>query len=300
MELLRFDGKVAIVTGAGRGLGRSHALLLASRGAFVVVNDLPTEDSEKSPAESVVEEIIAAGGIAIANHDDICTDAENIVKSAIDAFGRLDIVVNNAGINKLAKFGPDAVDSFRQHMEVNFMGTVAVTAAAWPHLIKSGAGRVVNTCSPTIGGFEHQTPYVSSKGAIFTFTRTLAIEAMEHGILINAIAPSAVTRMASAVDIPDNVKKLLEIDMTPEMVTPMVVYLSHKKCSITGETLLTQGGLMQRYALSINRGYMNKKTTPEDIQQNLTAILEQSTSKVVDQIGPNGQGSFLRMFDNWS
>ncbi|MCP2292706.1 SDR family NAD(P)-dependent oxidoreductase [Nocardia amikacinitolerans] len=299
--MLRFDGKVAIVTGGGRGLGRSHALLLASRGASVVVNDFGSsaagQGSDTSPADDVVAEIIAAGGKAVASYDSVSTGAEAVVRTAIEAFGRLDIVVNNAGINHMTPFGPEAIESIRQHMEVNFFGTAAVTAAAWPHLIASGAGRVVNTASPTLVGFEQQSAYVASKGAIFSFTRTLAMEALKAGIRVNAIAPTAYTRMAAEAEIPDDLKKMLEKSMTTAMVSPMVAYLAHEDCAITGETLLSQGGAMQRFALTMNSGYTNAEVTPEDVQANLDAILDDAGSKPVGIIGTDNEGSLLDLFD---
>lgn len=299
--MLRFDGKVAIVTGGGRGLGRSHALLLAARGASVVINDFGSsaagQSSDTSPADAVVAEIIAAGGKAVANYDSVTTGAEAIVATAIDTFGQLDILVNNAGINFMTPFGPDAIDGIRQHMEVNFLGTAAVTAAAWPHLVRSGAGRVVNTASPTLVGFEHQSAYVASKGAVFSFTRTLAMEALKVGIRVNAIAPTAYTRMAAEAEIPDELKKTLEATMTTAMVSPTVAYLAHEDCSITGETLLSQGGLMQRFALAMNPGYSNTEVTPEDIQKNLDTILDDSESKPVGIIGSENEGSLLDLFD---
>ncbi|MEV6217327.1 SDR family NAD(P)-dependent oxidoreductase [Nocardia sp. NPDC051833] len=298
--MLRFDGKVAIVTGGGRGLGRSHALLLASRGASVVVNDFGSSaagvGSDSSPADDVVAEIIAANGKAVANYDNVVTGAEAIVQTAIEAFGRLDIVVNNAGINHMTPFGPDAIEGIRKHMEVNFFGTAAVTAAAWPHLVASGAGRVVNTASPTLVGFEHQSAYVASKAAIFSFTRTLSMEAIGVGVRVNAIAPTAYTRMAAEAEIPDELKQTLEKSMTTAMVSPTVAYLAHEDCSITGETLLSQGGLMQRFALSMNEGYNNPEVTPEDIKANLEAILDDSTSKPVGIIGSENEGSLLDLF----
>ncbi|MGW5570309.1 SDR family NAD(P)-dependent oxidoreductase [Nocardia thailandica] len=289
------------MTGAGRGLGRSHALLLASRGASVVVNDFGTSaagaGNDTSPADDVVAEIVAAGGKAVANYDSVATGAESIVRTAIDSFGRLDVLVNNAGINHMTPFGPEAIDGIRQHMEINFLGTAAVTAAAWPHLTASGAGRVVNTASPTLVGFEQQSAYVASKGAVFSFTRTLAMEALALGIRVNAIAPTAYTRMAAEAEIPNDLKKKLEATMTTAMVSPTVAYLAHEDCAITGETLLSQGGLMQRFALTMNDGYTNPEATPEDIQANLEAILADASSKPVGIIGSENEGSLLDLFN---
>ncbi|MFT4011722.1 MAG: SDR family NAD(P)-dependent oxidoreductase [Nocardioidaceae bacterium] len=296
--MLSFEGKVALVTGAGRGLGRSHALLLASRGASVLVNDLGGDTtgsgSSTSPAEEVVAEIKAAGGNAVANFDNVATDAEAVVQAAIDAFGKLDIVVNNAGINAPAPIDSDGiVDQIKRHMEVNFFGTAAICAAAWPHLVQSGAGRIVNTASPTIVGWEGQTPYVTSKAAVFGFTRCLSLEGKAVGIKVNAIAPTAFTRMAEEADIPDSLKETLKESMTPSMASQMVAYFAHEDCGVTGETLLTQGGLMQRIALSMNDGYPNPETTPEDIAENLEKIVDDSSSKPLGIIGSENEVSLL-------
>lgn len=296
--MMRFDGKVALVTGGGRGLGRSHALLLASRGAAVLVNDLGGDTlgsgSSSRPADEVVAEIKEAGGDAVANHDDVATNAEAVVQAAIEGFGKLDIVVNNAGINVPATIGSaDIVHQIRRQMEVNFFGTAAITAAAWPHLIASGSGRVVNTASPTIVGWEGQTPYVTSKAAIFGFTRCLSLEGKEVGIRVNAIAPTAYSRMVEEADLPDSLKTTLKESMTASMASQMVAYFAHENCSVTGETFLTQGGLMQRIALTVNEGYANPGTTPEDIAEHLDTIVDDATSKPLGIVGSDGEVSLL-------
>lgn len=290
--MLRFDGKVALVTGAGRGLGRSHALLLASRGAAVVVNDLGGKTSgsgsSREPAEAVAAEIRAAGGRAVADFNDVTTDAESLVKTAIDEFGRLDIVVNSAGINLLSPYGPSVMEQIKLQMNVNFFGSAAVIAAAWPYLVESGAGRIVNTASPTLVGFDSQTAYVASKGAVFAFTRTLAIEADRVGIKVNAIAPTAYTRMAEEADLPRSLKDTLKASMTTEMVSPMVAFFAHEDCPVTGETWLSQGGLMQRFGLGLNEGYANPEATPEDVQANWEKIFDRSTDEPIDIVTKAG------------
>ncbi|MFT4201723.1 SDR family NAD(P)-dependent oxidoreductase [Gordonia sp. (in: high G+C Gram-positive bacteria)] len=290
--MIKFDDKVAVVTGAGRGLGRSHAELLASRGAAVVVND-----RDAAAAKETVDSITAAGGKAVANSDDVVQGAEDIVKTAIDNFGRLDIVVNNAGINTPTPFGPGAVDIIRKHMEVNFFGTAAVTAAAWPHLLKSGNGRVVNTCSPTVVGWEGQSGYVVSKGAVYAFTRTLAMDAIKDGIRVNAIAPTAYTRMAEEADLPQELKDQLKSTMTTAMVSPMVAYLASDECSVAGEILMTQGGLMQRMSIAMNEGYTNPDVTPEDIQEHIDQIEDDSTAKPLGIVGSDDGTGLLDLFE---
>lgn len=296
--MLRFDGKVALVTGAGRGLGRSHALLLASLGASVLVNDLggstTGDGASNQPADEVVSEITAAGGTAAANFDNVATDPERIVAAAIEAFGRLDIVVNNAGINVPATIdSPDLMHQMRRQMEVNFFGTAGITAAAWPHLVKSGAGRVVNTASPTVVGWEGQCPYVTSKVAILGFTRCVALEGKAHNIKVNAIAPTAYTRLAEEADIPDSLKETLRESMPASMASQMVAYFAHESCDVSGETWLTQGGAMQRVVFSLNEGYTNPETTPEDIADHIETIVDHGTSKPLGIVGSDDEVSLL-------
>ncbi|WP_062996841.1 SDR family NAD(P)-dependent oxidoreductase [Nocardia mikamii] len=288
--MLSFDGRVAIVTGSGRGLGAAHAKFLASRGAAVVINDLGGSaqgtGADTTPAENVVAEIVAAGGRAVANFDSVTENPQGIVQSAIDAFGRLDILVNNAGINQAQPFGPDILPSIRKHMEVHFFGTAGVTAAAWPHLVNSGAGRVVSTTSPTLIGFPEQTPYVAAKGAIFAFTRTLALEGQEVGIKVNAIAPTAATRMSDEADLPEEFKQFMRDNLPTSLVSPVVAYLAHQECAISGEVLQAQGGEVQRLVLGFNEGFTSKDLTPELVQQHIDQILDPATHvpfKTIDE-----------------
>lgn len=279
--MLKFDGRVALVTGAGRGLGRSHAIYLASRGAAVVVNDLGSAldggGTDKEPANQVVNEIIKAGGRAVASFESVTDGAQDIVQRAIDTFGRLDIVVNNAGIVQETSFGPGGLPIFKRHMDVHFFGTVAVTEAAWPHLIASGCGRVVNTASPTLMGFPGYTPYVAAKGAILAFTRNLAFEAASFGIKINAIAPTASSRMSESVSLSESYKASIRKAMPAELVSPVVAYLAHESCTITGETLKTESGAVQRLVTGLNQGIAAANLTPEIIAARITEILDSST-----------------------
>lgn len=278
---MRFDGKAALITGSSRGLGKAYATLLASLGASVAVNSAHSAEA----AEKVVEEITAAGGKAVSVIGNVATDAESIVQKTVDEFGHLDIVINNAGIDRPVKFDENALDQIRDHINVNYLGTVAITAAAWPHLVKSGAGRIVNTSSPTLAGFEEQTPYVGSKGAVFAFTRTLAIEALEQGIKVNAVAPTAFTQMAEDLDLDEELATEMREKMTTEMVAALVVYLAHENCSVTGETILSQAGLYQRYSLSVSQGYRNPEATVDDIDAHIGEIMDNTDSIHLGRIG---------------
>jgi NAD(P)-dependent dehydrogenase (short-subunit alcohol dehydrogenase family) len=273
MADLGFDGKVAIVTGAGGGLGRSHALELARRGARVVVNDLggSVEGSGASvgPAADVVKEIEALGGEAIANGESVATPegGNAIVAAALDAFGRLDIVINNAGILRDKAFHnltPDLVDPV---IEVHLKGAFNVTRAAWPHLREQNFGRVVNTSSNSglLGNFG-QANYAAAKMGLVGLTRVLAVEGAKYGIKVNAIAPVAYTRMTAEL-MPG-----LEEKLKPEYVTPTVVYLCHEECPVTGEVYSAGGGVVARYFIGLTPGYVNPGHTVEDIRDNLEQI----------------------------
>ena len=286
--MLQFDGKLAIVTGGGRGLGRAHALLLAERGAAVVVNDLGAgldgKKSAETPADEVVAEIQAAGGRAIANTDSVAVAPEAIVAAAVDAFGRVDIVVNNAGFELPRAFRESRLQDIRDHVEVHFFGTAGVTLAAWPHLIESGAGRVVNTTSATVYGMANRTGYGAAKAAIFGFTRSLAVEGAEVGIKVNNIAPGAGTRMSDGNENSDELKAYMRAQMPPALVSPVVAYLAHEECAITGETLAAGGGKVSRMTLGETAGFAEVPLTLEIVQKRIDEALDPSSFKVFNRV----------------
>ncbi|KAI9092623.1 peroxisomal hydratase-dehydrogenase-epimerase [Phlyctochytrium arcticum] len=230
---LRFDGKVAVITGAGNGLGRAHALLFAKLGASVVVNDLGIslkgEGNEASAADKVVQEIKEAGGKAVANHDSV-EDGEKIIETAIQAFGRVDIVVNNAGILRDKSFARMTDADWDLVQRVHLRGTYKVAKAAWPHMLKQKYGRIVNTTSAVgLYGNFGQANYSSAKAGIIAFSNTLALEGARANIVVNTIAPNAGTRMTATVMPPEMVEAL-----KPEYVSPLVAYLAHDTNSETG------------------------------------------------------------------
>ncbi|KND01081.1 uncharacterized protein SPPG_04173 [Spizellomyces punctatus DAOM BR117] len=230
---LRFDGKVAIVTGAGNGLGRAHALLFAKLGASVVVNDLggstKGEGVEQSAADKVVDEIRAAGGKAVANYDSV-EDGEKVVDTAIQAFGRVDIIVNNAGILRDKSFARMTDNDWDLVQRVHLRGTYKVAKAAWPHMVKQKYGRIINTTSAVgLYGNFGQANYSAAKAGTVAFSNTLALEGARSNIVVNTIAPNAGTRMTATVMPPEMVEAL-----KPEYVSPLVAYLGHESNTETG------------------------------------------------------------------
>jgi NAD(P)-dependent dehydrogenase (short-subunit alcohol dehydrogenase family) len=264
-----FDGDVAIVTGAGRGLGRCHALELARRGARVVVNDVGGAGEGGGPAETVVEEIRALGGVAVANSDSVATvdGGERLVQQALDAFGSLQIVVNNAGILRDKAFHnltPDLVESV---LLVHLTGAFNVTLPAWRHLRATGYGRIVNTTSASglFGNFG-QANYAAAKAGLVGLTRSLAVEGRKVGIQVNAIAPMASTRMTQ--DLLGESGELL----APEDVSPVIAYLSHPQCTLNGQILSAGGGHISAVITSVTRGITESQLTSEAVRDRLDEI----------------------------
>lgn len=273
MSKLTYDGKVAVITGAGGGLGRQHALLLAQRGALVVVNDLGGNvegtGSDASAAQKVVDEIRAAGGEAVANHDSVSTPdgGEAIIQTALDAYGRVDIVINNAGILRDKTFHnmtPDLVDSV---IEVHLKGAFNVTRPAWIRMREQGYGRIISTSSAAgIFGNFGQANYGAAKMGLVGFTRVLAAEGAKYNIKANAIAPLALTRMT------ENLMGALGDKLDPALVTPIVAWLAHEDCDVTGEIYSVGGGRVARVFIGETQGYFKPGLTLEDVRDNWAQI----------------------------
>jgi 3-hydroxyacyl-CoA dehydrogenase/3a,7a,12a-trihydroxy-5b-cholest-24-enoyl-CoA hydratase len=284
MAEIRFDNRVAIVTGAGGGLGRSHALLLASRGAKVVVNDLggAVDGSGKSSnaADKVVEEIKAAGGQAVANYDGVDTmeGATKIVATAKEAFGKLDIVINNAGILRDVSFVKMTEDDWNKVLQVHLSGSMFVTKAAWGLLRENNFGRVVFTTSAAgLYGNFGQTNYSAAKLGIVGLTKTLSHEGAKYNIKCNVIAPIAKSRMTETIMPPDVLAKLL-----PEYVSPLVAYLSSEGLEETAQIYAVGGGYFSRVAVMEGEGtYVNpsKGITAEQIAERWKQINDLSKAR---------------------
>ena len=253
---LDLDGRVAVVTGAGGGLGRSHALLLAERGARVVVNDLGSDvdgtGGGSAAAEQVVAEVRDAGGEAVANADGVHTweGGAAIIATAIDTWGRVDVVVNNAGILRDVSFTKLDADRLRPVLDVHLAGAFHVTRAAWPHMREAGFGRVLCTTSGSgLYGNFGQANYAAAKMGLVGLTRTLAIEGARHGITANAIAPIAASRMTESV-MPAAVLDRLR----PEHVSPLVGWLASPACEESGSVFSVGGGYVARVAIVEGEG----------------------------------------------
>ncbi|NUW35086.1 SDR family oxidoreductase [Nonomuraea sp. SMC257] len=273
--MLRFDDRVAIVTGAGHGLGRSHALLLAERGAKVVVNDLggalDGSGASAGPAAEVVELITKNGGQAIASADNVATPegAQAIVQAAVDAFGAIDIVVNNAGILRDRSFGKMTVEEFDAVLAVHVRGSYLVSRAAYPYMKEAGYGRVVNTSSPAglFGNFG-QANYSTAKMGLVGLTKTLGIEGARNGIKANAIAPVAWTRMTESL-----LPAEFEAKFTPERVSALVAYLVHDSCEVSGEVFTVGGGKVARVMVAEGPGWRSDDISPETVADNWGAVM---------------------------
>jgi NAD(P)-dependent dehydrogenase (short-subunit alcohol dehydrogenase family) len=234
---MNFDGRVAVVTGAGKGLGRAYALTLAAGGARVVVNN-------RSDPERVVNEIRAAGGIAVAEHSHVEDPAsgERLVARALDEFGRLDIVITSAGVGQASTLHKTSSEEFRRIVEIDLFGTIHVVHAAYPLMRDAGYGRIVlNTSSAGLHGDHGMTAYAAAKGGLIAFARSLALEGAARNVLVNAVAPYAMTQM-TAPYMPEEVGN----HFTPEHVAPVVAWLASEDSTITGEVLIAGGGYIRR------------------------------------------------------
>ena len=289
---IRFDGKVAIVTGAGNGLGRSHALALAARGAKVVVNDLggarDGSGSSLSAAETVVKEIINAGGEAIADGANVTKEAEvaAMVDAAMKKWGRIDILVNNAGILRDKTFAKMEMADFKLVIDVHLIGTAICTKAVWEIMRQQAFGRIVCTSSPSgLHGIFGQANYGAAKAGMIGFMNALHLEGGKYDIRINLLSPSARTRMTEDIGIPEPILA----QMTPEAITAALLFLVSEDAPSRAIISCAAGGYARTYVAETEGVYLPPgEQTPENIAALWGKISDQSTVRYYDtSAGPN-------------
>jgi NAD(P)-dependent dehydrogenase (short-subunit alcohol dehydrogenase family) len=290
MGELRFDDRVAIVTGAGGGLGREHALLLASRGAKVVVNDLggATDGTGASagPAEQTAKEIADLGGVAVADASTVATPqgGQAVVDTAVEAFGRVDVVISNAGILRDKAFHNMTPELLDPVLDVHLKGAFHVVRPAWVRMREAGYGRVLLTASNAgiLGNFG-QSNYGAAKMGLVGLARVLAQEGARYGIKANALAPIARTRMTEELLGP------LAPKLDPGLVAPVAAWLVHEDCPVSGEIYSAGGGRVARFFIGLTEGYANPALTLEDVRDQFDRVRDETgytvPSGVADEIG---------------
>ena len=293
---LRFDEQVAVITGAGGGLGKQYALLLASRGARVVVNDIggsvTGEGSNSEAADAAAAEIRDLGGEAIADSHSVTSPegGEAIIDTALRAWGRVDILINNAGIVGDAPFEEMTADRFEPLLDVHLRGAFHVTRPAWKLMRDKGYGRILNTCSAAgILGSPGMTNYGSAKTGLIGLTRVLAAEAASENIKINAIAPIAYTRMlthslegagqqddpAAQAVLDDLVSQYLQ-KLDPVLVAPVAAFLTHRDCPVSGEIYTVGAGHVSRFFIGRTKGFYSPALSIEDVRDHLDTIRDEA------------------------
>jgi NAD(P)-dependent dehydrogenase (short-subunit alcohol dehydrogenase family) len=283
---ITFDNRVAIVTGAGAGIGRAMALLLAQRGARVVVNDYGGDPSghggSTGPAETVVNEIRAAGGNAVAQTSAVGDNdaAQAIVACALETFGRVDILVNNAGISAPGPIDSIAVEDIERVLRVNLHGPYFLTRAVWPHLRAQGYGRILNVASNAALGIGNSSAYATAKSGMIGLTKDNAREGAPFGIGVNALMPVAYTRMTERI--PDaEFRTWMQNNFPPEKVAPVAAYLVSEDCALSGEIIGTGGGRSERIVFFGTRGFFSERLTLEQVAEQHERICDPENGKIL-------------------
>ena len=280
MAALRFDNRVAVITGGGRGLGRAYAELLGGLGCKVVVNDngsvIKGDGSDDGPAQEVVEAICAAGGEAIANADSVATPGGGraIVQAALDTWGRVDVLIHNAGNVRYGTIRVLSDEDLNAVLDVHLKGAFHVVRAAMGPMCDAGYGRVVLTSS--IGGIygnNRCVNYAMAKSAMIGLNNVIALEGEEHNVKSNVIVPAAVTRMADGLD------TSLYPPMGPELVAPMVGWLAHEDCAVSGEIYAAVAGRMAEMYIGESKGVFQPDWTIDDVSVQIDAIRDKTDAK---------------------
>lgn len=290
MQQLRFDGRVAIVTGAGGAdsLGRAYAHLLAARGAKVVVNDLGVGPDGRGTvrvrSDVVAQEIIDAGGEAVPDTNSVAESetARAIVQTALDAWGRVDVIVNNAGLNWPAGFDQITEEDLLKIVNTHFMGSLWVCRAAWPHMQRQQYGRIVNISSGAMFGDLYVSIYAAAKAGVYGLTRALAVEGLEEGIRVNAVMPFAWTVAVEKSMVDSDFKRALQRN-TPEQAAQMIAFLAHEECPFTGKAIQSGGGGVAEIFAMRTVGYSDGELTPESIRDHLDQILDRTQANPVTE-----------------
>jgi NAD(P)-dependent dehydrogenase (short-subunit alcohol dehydrogenase family) len=293
MPELRFDNRVAVITGGGRGLGRAHALLLASRGAKIVVNDpglsMAGDATEEGPADALVGEIRAAGGEAVANLDSVATPkgAQAIVKAATDAFGRVDILIHSAGNVRRGALSEVSYEDFESVLSVHLRGAFHMVRETFPLMAAQQYGRIVLTGSINgLYGKANNANYAMCKAGFMGLSNTAAIEGKDVNVKSNVIVPAAVTRMSEGID------TSAFPPMEPELVAPAVAYMCHENCAVSGEMLVAMGGRVARAFIAESPGVYHPSWTIEQVAAEIGAI-RQADQPLVFAPVPQGEADHL-------
>jgi NAD(P)-dependent dehydrogenase (short-subunit alcohol dehydrogenase family) len=290
---LRFDDRVAVVTGAGRGLGRAYARLLASRGARVVVSDtggaISGENPDASVAEAVAKEITASGGEAVACTESVATaeGGRAIIAAALDRYGRIDILIHNAGNNRYAPLTEMTYEDFDAVLDVHLRGAFHVVRPAFPLMCRAGYGRVVLTSS--IGGLygaQHVANYAAAKAGLIGLSNVVAVEGAAHGVRCNAIVPAALTRLAEGLD------TSAYPPMGPELAAPAAAWLAHESCPLSGEMLVTIAGRVARAFIAETPGVYRPSWTIEQVGEQVDAIRAPGDPWILPVV-PSGQADHI-------